>query len=212
AMDVRVRGSSSGTVGSLWSLTGTTNPVILSNNHVLDRSDKGAAGEAINQPLQDACSVATPLTVAHLTQGSALKPPSNNDPPNCSGSTTALCGDAPSNVDAAIAEIVSGQVDLSGTILDLGAVGPSSIAAAPPSSTVVLKAQTVPGQGVAKSGRTTGLTCSTISSIGSDVRVVYDASCDGAAAFSAVFKNQVTIAGGTFSSGGDSGSLVVTTN
>ena len=41
-----------GTLGSLWTKTGITNPVILSNNHVLDRSGKGAAGEAINQPLQ----------------------------------------------------------------------------------------------------------------------------------------------------------------
>ena len=41
---------------------------------------------------------------------------------------------SPSNVDAAIAEIVPGQVDLSGTILDLGPVGTTSIAAAPPSS------------------------------------------------------------------------------
>ncbi len=39
-----------GTLGSLWTAPGVTNPVILSNNHVLDRSDKGVVGEAINQP------------------------------------------------------------------------------------------------------------------------------------------------------------------
>ena len=47
-----------------------------------------------------------------------------------------LCGHAPSNVDAAIAEIVAGQVDLTGTILDLGPVGTASIAALPPSGTI----------------------------------------------------------------------------
>src|SRR3981081_881427 len=36
-----------GTLGSLWTKTGVTRPVILSNNHVLDRSGNGAAGEAI---------------------------------------------------------------------------------------------------------------------------------------------------------------------
>ncbi len=65
-----------GTLGSLWTAPGIANPVILSNNHVLDRSDKGVAGEAINQPLQLACTATTappPLTVAHLTKGAALE-------------------------------------------------------------------------------------------------------------------------------------------
>src|SRR5579859_1680494 len=69
-----------GTLGSLWTHVGTTNPVILSNNHVLDRSGLGAAGEAINQPLQLACTATgapPPLTVAHLTAGAKLKPLAN---------------------------------------------------------------------------------------------------------------------------------------
>jgi hypothetical protein len=203
-----------GTLGSLWTKTGVTNPVILSNNHVLDKSDTGTTGDAIIQPLQALCRVghAVPLTVAHLTQGIVLKPASNNDPAGCAGSTTAVCGDAPKNVDAAIAEIVPGEVDPSGTILDLGAVGAASIAAAPPSATVVLKSQTTLGQSVGKTGRTTGLTCSTISTIGGSFKVVYDSSCGGPAAFTAIFKNQIAVAGGNFSAGGDSGSLIVTTD
>ncbi|MGZ4900877.1 MAG: hypothetical protein ACXV8X_14560, partial [Candidatus Angelobacter sp.] len=126
-----------GTLGSLWTHVGTTNPVILSNNHVLDRSGQGVAGEAINQPLQLACTAPTapaPLTVAHLTQGAALKPVANETTGPCASdaSKAALCGHAPSNVDAAFAEIAAGEVDLSGTILDLGPVGTSSIAAQPP--------------------------------------------------------------------------------
>src|ERR1051325_3885683 len=121
-----------GTLGSLWTKTGVTNPVILSNNHVLNRSDKGVAGEAINQPLQLACTAAAappPLTVAHLTKGAALKPVAH-ETGECGTSKAALCGHAPSNVDAAIAEIVPGQVDVSGSILDLGPAGATSIAAA----------------------------------------------------------------------------------
>ena len=201
-----------GTLGSLWTHVGTPNPVILSNNHVLDRSGQGAAGEAINQPLQLACTAPgapAPLTVAHLTQGAALKPVANETTGPCAGSTTPLCGHAPDNVDAAFAEIAAGQVDLSGNILDLGPVGATSIAAAPPSATIGVPSL---GEAVGKSGRTTGLTCSTIQSLNLTILVNYDASCGAASpAFTAYFTNQVTISGGAFSAGGDSGSLVVDT-
>lgn len=204
-----------GTLGSLWNKVGVTNPVILSNNHVLDRSDKGVVGEVINQPLQLACtapSAPAPQTVAHLTSGAALKPVANETGQPCAGDTTkaALCGHAPSNVDAAIAEIVAGEVDTSGTILDLGAAGTTSIAAAAPSSTIGTAAI---GEPVGKSGRTTGLTCSTVQSLNNTILIDYDATCgDTTAAFTAYFTNQVTISGGTFSAGGDSGSLIVDTN
>jgi len=203
-----------GTLGSLWTKTGVTNPVILSNNHVLDRSGQGAAGEAINQPLQLACTAPTappPITVAHLTQGAALKPLANETTQPCLGDTSkaALCGHAPSNVDAAIAEIVAGQVDASGTILDLGPVGASSIAAAAPSSVIGAAAL---NEGVSKSGRTTGLTCSTVQSLSTTVLINYEATCgDTTPSFTAYFTGQVVIAGGTFSAGGDSGSLIVDT-
>ncbi len=200
-----------GTLGSLWTAPGVTNPVVLSNNHVMDRSGNGVAGEAINQPLQLACTAtaaAPPLTVAHLTKGASLKPVAN-EPGKCGTTKAPLCGHAPSNVDAAIAEIVPGQVDLGGSILDLGPVGATSIAAAAPSSILG-----VPGLGesVGKSGRTSGLTCSTISSINTTVSIDYDGTCgDTAPAFASYFTGQVVINGGAFSAGGDSGSLVVDT-
>ena len=206
-----------GTLGSLWTKTGLTGPVILSNNHVLAGSDNGKElpGSAINQPLQLACTAPTapaPQTVAHLTQAAALKPVSNETTQPCAGdaSKAALCGHAPSNVDAAIAQVVSGEVDASGTILDLGPVGTSSISPAPPSATIGTAAI---GEAVSKSGRTTGLTCSTIQSLNNTILIDYVATCgDTTAAFTAYFTNQVTISGGTFSSGGDSGSLIVDTN
>jgi hypothetical protein len=208
-----------GTLGSLWTHVGTTNPVVLSNNHVLDRSGQGVAGEAINQPLQLACTAtgaAPPLTVAHLTQGAALKPVANETTGPCATDTSkaALCGQAPSNVDAAFAEIVPGQVDLSGTILDLGPVGTTNISPAAPSSAIGVASL---GEPVGKSGRTTGLTCSTVQSLNVTILINYEGKCGDvsngiAPAFTAYFKNQVTVSGGSFSAGGDSGSLIVDTN
>jgi len=200
-----------GTLGSLWTHVGTTNPVILSNNHVLDKSGTGTAGEAIIQPLQAVCRAGhpVPLTVANLTQAAALKPVANETTGPCQGNTTPLCGHSPSNVDAAYAEIVAGQVDTSGNILDLGPVGTTTIAAAPPSATIGIPSL---GEAVGKSGRTTGLTCSNIQSLNLTILVNYDSVCGAASpAFTAYFTNQVTISGGTFSAGGDSGSLVVDT-
>jgi hypothetical protein len=215
ANDIGTKVCCIGTLGSLWTKAGVTNPVILSNNHVLDRSGQGAAGEAINQPVQVACTATTapaPLTVAHLTQGATLKPIANETTSPCAGDTTkaALCGHAPSNVDAAIAEVVPTQVDGSGAILDLGPVGSSSISPAPPSATIGTPAL---GEGVGKSGRTTGLTCSTIQSLNTTVLIDYETSCGSATkAFTAYFTNQLVIAGGSFSAGGDSGSLIVDTS
>jgi hypothetical protein len=188
----------SGTLGALVVRNGTF--FVLSNNHVLDKSDQGKAGDQISQPglVDNNCNPGTP--VATLSQAAALKPASGTS------------GPAPSNVDAAIAQIISAAtVDTSGAILDLGAAGPSSIAPAPPSSTLAVPATVLStNEGVAKSGRSTGLTCSTLQSINTSVSVDYDVACGGAKAFTSTFSNQVVVNGGTFSATGDSGSLIVT--
>ncbi|HKW75532.1 MAG TPA: hypothetical protein VJN64_08405, partial [Terriglobales bacterium] len=202
-----------GTLGSLWSRgTAVNNLFILSNNHVLARSSLGKAGENIDQPGQPGCPSLQGTNVANLTEQAALKPTAGTAPGPCRGSTAPICGLAPSNVDAAIAQIVPTTVDTSGTILDLGSPGASSIAAAPPSSTLAnIPTVVATDARVAKSGRTTGLTCSTVQAALVDGVVVdYDQSCGGAIAFSAVFNGQVVVNGGTFSAGGDSGSLIVT--
>lgn len=171
----------SGTLGSLVSRAGTF--YILSNNHVLDKSDQGAVGDPISQPgLADSnCGNAAIRTVANMSQAAPLKT---------------------SNVDAAIAQIVSGQVDTSGTILDLAAPGqpaqPSAITGVP-----------AVNQGVAKSGDATGLTCSTVTATNALIRVTYSTSCQGGTNFDVTFNNQVAIAGVNFSNSGDSGSLIV---
>ena len=173
----------SGTLGSLVSRG--NNLYILSNNHVLDKSDQGTPGDPISQPgLADTMCGRNPSTiVANLTQAAPLN--SN------------------SNVDAALAQVVPNEIDQTGAILDLAGPGQP----APPSSTVATPAI---GQSVAKSGDATGVTCSTIQSISLDVSVKYQTQCQGGTPFSVLFKNQVGIGGGAFSSNGDSGSLIIT--
>jgi hypothetical protein len=209
ATDVSNRFCCSGTLGALIQRGG--NFFVLSNNHVLDKSDTGATGDPITQPglVDNNCIPGT--VVARLSQAAALKPTSNAGGPGCSRQTTP-CGPAPSNVDAAIAQIISsGTVDTSGAILDLGAAGTTSIAPAPPSATLADPATVLANnERVAKSGRTSGLTCSTLQSVLTLVSVVYNASCNGPTAFTATFSNQVIVNGGSFLAGGDSGSLLVT--
>jgi hypothetical protein len=116
-------------------------------------------------------------------------------------------------VDAALAQIVEGAVDTSGAIEDLGPAGSTAIASAPPSSTLADPATVLTSGGrVAKSGRTTGLTCGPLLSISTDISVDYSNSCDGPTAFTVVFHNQLVIGASAFSAAGDSGSLIVTSD
>ncbi|HEU4507600.1 MAG TPA: hypothetical protein VFR78_05125 [Pyrinomonadaceae bacterium] len=104
-----------------------------------------------------------------------------------------------SNVDAAVAQLRPGQMDSSGFIEDIGV--PSSTIAAP-----------VVGMSVAKSGRTTGFTTGSISSVNTSVNVQYTTECGGGRKFTVAFTGQIVITPGAFSAGGDSGSLIVTNN
>lgn len=179
-----------GTLGALVQRAGTF--YVLSANHVLARSNAGAVGDPISQPGADANNCTAGQTIATLSQWADLQN---------------------SNVDAAIAAIVAGKVDTSGSILDLGAAGANSIAAAPPSATLAIPSVVMAAnEGVAKVGSTTGQTCSTVSSVNTSVKVDYSQTCGGSTSFSATFTNQVIIQGGSFSASGDSGSLVVTTD
>jgi len=184
----------SGTLGSLVERAGTF--YILSNNHVLARSDQAKPGEPVAQPglVDSNCSPATP--VANLTQFVQL--------PEGGTSTAPKTG----TVDAAIAQIISGAVDTSGSILELGTASstPDVPNPAPPASTVIAP---LIGMGVAKAGRSSGLTCSSISSINTAVDISYTTSCSGGTTFYVEYNNQIVISGASFSAAGDSGSLVV---
>jgi hypothetical protein len=182
-----------GTLGSLVTRAGTQ--YILSNNHILARSDGATIGDAIVQPgLIDTttCTTAGTTTVANLSQFFNLE-------------TSPV-----PNIDAAIAQIVSGKVDTTGKILYLGATVDANnvpVSAAPQGGAGM--AGTV-NLAVAKSGRSTGLTCSTIDAIDTATSVDYNVNCDGTGTtFTIDYNNQIDIAGGDFSGQGDSGSLIV---
>jgi hypothetical protein len=165
----------SGTLGAL--ITDGVNQYILSNNHVLGRSDQAVPGEDVSQPglIDNGCRIATIVGdyLAAVPLGS--------------------------NVDAAIAQLRPGTMDSSGFIEDIGV----------PGSTIVNPSV---GLSVAKSGRTTGFTTGSISSINTSVNVQYQRGCGGGKKFTIGYSNQVVINSSTFSAGGDSGSLIVTNN
>jgi hypothetical protein len=173
--DITKRFCCSGALGSLVTAGGTN--YILSNNHVLARADQALPGEDISQPglIENGCQ-AQPI-VAHFS----VAPPLG------------------SNVDAAIAQLIAGKMNTSGTIEDIGV--PSS----------VVKAATV-GLAVAKSGRTSGFTMGTIGSVNATINVQYQQKCGSGRKFTISYTNQVVVSGSGFSAGGDSGSLIVTDN
>lgn len=164
----------SGTLGSLGHKAGTY--YILSNNHVMKRSDQAAVGEDISQPgmIDSGCVTTNSNIVADLSTSPTLK----------------------QNVDASIAQIRPGMVDTTGAILNIGVPNNATKTAAL-------------NMAVAKSGRTTGMTCGTVQALSLTVRIQYEDKCYGGATWVETFTNQVGIGNGRFSAGGDSGSLIV---
>jgi hypothetical protein len=171
-----------GTLGSLVKI-GTTQ-YILSNYHVF-RSDivsggnsrVATNGDPIIQPglIDVSCNAANAQNVATLA-GTASLPSSN--------------------VDCAIAQVISGMVSTTGAILEVGTISATTQAAAI-------------GMKVKKSGRTSGLTRTTVSAINGTVSIQYENECAGGVAFTKKFTSQVMLKGGKFIQSGDSGSLMV---
>ena len=186
-----------GTLGSL--VTRGSVQYILSDNHILARSDSATVGDAIIQPgLIDTatCTTAGTTTVANLSQFSNLQA-------------------TPSpNIDAAIAQVVAGKVDPTGKIIYLGATTDANgvpVADAPQGGTGLSASSVAVGRPVAKSGRSTGLTCSTVEATNILTSVSYTVNCDGTGTkFTVSYANQIGVIGGDFSGEGDSGSLIVT--
>jgi hypothetical protein len=124
--------------------------------------------------------------------------------------------DNSANVDAGLAATTSANVDASGSIIALGASGggTSQIAAAAPVAGTgeVLSAANVNNIHVAKSGRTTGLTCTTVDTISASVKVsYYKDAAETQFYLSKTFTNQIGMPGNYFTDAGDSGALVVDT-
>ena len=202
--DFDARGNSivdccSGTLGALVE-DGNGKQYLLSNNHVLAQSDHASVGDAIVQPglIDNSC---TPygegtgtLPVGALTDWLPLN-------------------SKQTNADAAIAEVGSRAVDPTGSILELGARrSDGTLAPAPPgtsSSNGKGEAAQLEAR-VAKSGRTTGLTCGAVSAVDVDVSVDYFRDCAETRPYlTKTFTNQIGLSGDHFSDAGDSGALVV---
>lgn len=188
-----------GTLGALVE-DDQKNQYILSNNHVLAESDQGRMGDTIDQPglMDGAC---TPLS----RPGSTLHPLATLK-------YFVPLQSSQSNVDAALATVAPGAVDPSGSILQLGAPGSTqALGAAPPMAGrgETLNAANL-GMDVVKSGRTTGLTCSSIDAVSLTVKVDYYRDCAETQPYTTkTYSNQIGIAGSHFTDSGDSGALVL---
>jgi hypothetical protein len=189
----------SGTLGALVE-DANKRKYLLSNNHVLAKSDHANVGDTIVQPglIDNNCSP--------MGDGGGLQP------------VAQLTGWLPlrsklTNADAALAQVTSRSVDLSGSILELGGrQTDGTLAAAPPgiSSTGGKGEAARLDLKVAKSGRTTGLTCGGVSAVDLDVTVDYFLDCAETHPYlTKTFTHQLGLSGNQFSDAGDSGALVV---
>jgi hypothetical protein len=183
----------SGTLGSL--ISDGTNLYILSNYHVFygDIAPGGnnrvaSAGDPVIQPgLVDVnCDPTLAQNVATLVSGGG----------SLWNTTTGTQTNA--NVDAGIAKIDPNMVNTSGSILEIGTISSSTVAASL-------------NQGVKKSGRTTGLTTGTVSGLNATISVSYEDECAGSTAFTKTYTGQILVdnKGSKFLDSGDSGSLMV---
>jgi hypothetical protein len=182
-----------GTLGALVT-DRNGNPYILSNNHVLAESDQARTGDTVVQPaLVDLnCNPQAGRSVGSLRYVVPLQ-------------------SRQTNVDAALAAATP-AVDGTGAILQLG----------PPVNGVLTAAAPAAGEGealtasllnqlrVVKSGRTTGLTCSTVNTVDLSVQVDYYYDCaETQPYYTKTYVNQIGMPGASFADSGDSGALVL---
>lgn len=191
--DQYVKDCCGGTLGALVE-DQNSNLYILSNNHVLAESDEGRTGDSIVQPalIDQNCNPQAGRTVGALRYAVPIS-------------------DSESNADAALA-LATPAVDPFGNILQLGPPANGSLTAASPAGGVGENVS--PGEvgqmRVVKSGRTTGLTCSTVDTIDLSVEVDYYYDCaETKPYYTKTFTNQIGIPGAGFADSGDSGALVL---
>ncbi len=180
-----------GTIGAR--VTNGSSVFALSNNHVLANSNNATVGDSALQPGTYDGGQDPADRIGTLA---AWKPISFNYSA-CSG----VASDPDCNtIDAAIALTTTANL---GVATLPGGYGTPSASTVAPSI----------GQSVTKCGRTTGCTTGTVAEVNVTLDVCYKPrglfSCarDGVARF----VNQIGVSDGTFSAGGDSGSLIVTT-
>lgn len=173
-----------GTLGSLIDVGGTQ--YIMSNYHVLE-ADIEPGGNNIVAVTGDAVIQPGLIDVGCDASGAQTV------------ATLVKLSSLPNwNVDVSVAKVEPNMVSTDGAILGIGTLSKATVPAA-------LK------QGVKKSGRTTGLTSSTVSGLNATIRVTYDNECAGSVAFTQTFTGQIVVSnrGSRFLNSGDSGSLMV---
>jgi len=173
-----------GTLGSLIDIGGTQ--YILSNYHVFEADIVDGGNSLVAQtgdPIVQPGLIDVNCTASRAQEVATLVKSSSL--PN-------------KNVDASIAQVIPGMVRTDGAILEIGTLSKATAAA-------------FLNQAVKKSGRTTGLSRSTVSGINGIVSVAYDNECAGGWAFTKTFSNQIIIKNkaSRFLAAGDSGSLMV---
>jgi hypothetical protein len=175
----------SGTLGSLITKGGTQ--YILSNSHVFAGDIAASSGDP------DVAKIGDPIDQPGLIDVNCQAIP-NDYVANLSSLSTL---NTSVNVDAAIAQVISGMVRTDGAILEVGTLSASTVAA-------------YVNQLVKKSGRTTGLTRAKVTGLNGTITVGYENECNGVA-FSKTFTGQILVAqkSSKFLNSGDSGSLMV---
>jgi hypothetical protein len=173
-----------GTLGSLIQVGG--NQRILSNYHVFE-------ADIVNGGNSRTAQTGDPIIQPGLIDVGC----NANNAQNVATlvKTSSLPG---SNVDASSATVIPGMVRTDGAILEVGTISATTIAASV-------------GQAVKKSGRTSGLTRSSVSGLNATISVQYENECAGGVAFTKTFTGQILVSNRSsrFLKGGDSGSLMV---
>lgn len=178
-----------GTLGSLVQKNGTK--YVMSNYHVLysdivngGNGRTAQPGDPVIQPglIDVSCSASNAQDIATLVTNGGTLPDANN----------------PNAVDVGIAAVISGMVDESGAILNVGTISATTL-----NGSI--------GLAVKKMGRTTGLTRSTISAIDGSFSITYENECAGGTSFTQSYNNQIVISNDRckFQNAGDSGSLLL---
>ena len=173
-----------GTLGSLVSIGGVQ--YILSNYHVFE-------SDIVNGGNNTTAQTGDPIIQPGLIDVNCNK--NNAQTVGTLVKKSSLPG---SNVDCSIAQVVPGMVRTDGAILEIGTISHLTTSAAI-------------NQAVKKSGRTTGLSRSSVSGLNATISVTYDNECAGGTAFTKTFTGQIVTAnnGSRFLNSGDSGSLMV---
>ena len=171
-----------GTLGSLVQINGE--PYILSNYHVLEADIVSGGNNIVSQ------------TGDYVIQPGLIDVSCNAGNAQNVATLVKMSALPTFNVDCSIAKVVPGMV--SSSILEIGTISSQTVAVSPQKA-------------VKKSGRTTGLTRSSISGLNATVSVTYDNECAGGTAFTKTFTGQIVISNTRrkFLNSGDSGSLMV---